>query len=133
MERPPIILRAQALDVLDQLHDDVRRRRKTREQPKTYERIELWERQARRRFGPNKLAWRWRCHQCGTVFSAADYVQAGAPLEQVGVACLGRWEPRVLGPDGQRCVFNGKTPTPANPITVHTVSGHQVRMLAFAD
>lgn len=123
---PPIVLRAKGLDVLHQLHDEARKRRKTQDQPATYENMELWEREARRRFGPNKLGWKWRCHHCGTVFSAADYLVAQAPPAQVGYACLGVWEPRVA------CTFNGQHPLPANPITVHM--GHvTARMLAFAD
>lgn len=126
MTLPPIILRAQALDVLEQLHDEARRRRKTREQPQTYETMELWEREARRRFGANKLGWQWRCHHCESVFSAADYLVAGAPMSQVGHACLGRWEPRI------NCTYNGKLPLPANPVTVR-IGGQSVRMLAFND
>lgn len=123
---PPIILQARGLDVLEHLHDEVRRRRKLREQPKTYDSVELWEREARRRFGADKRAWAWRCHHCGTAFSAADYLLAGAPQDQIGYACIGRWEPRV------RCTFNGATPVPANPITVR-IGDQTARMLAFHD
>lgn len=126
MSGKPVILRPKALDVLNSLHDQVRERRKLREQPKTYASLHAWERAARRRFGHEKLGWKWRCHHCGTVFSAADYLVAGAPQDKIGFACLGAFEPRVP------CNYDGSKPLPVGPIKVH-VGDVTTRMLAFAD
>ena len=124
---PPIYLRHQRLDVLDEFHNLVRHEKKLREQPKTYERHELWEREARRRFGPDKRLWRWLCHRCKRTMSAMDYVGVGAPQSQIGFDCVTAFLADDLG-----CGYRGANHQPGNPITVH-VAGQKARMLAFAD
>ena len=123
---PPIYLHPEPLHILNDFHDIIRRRWKTRDQPNTFESLALWEREARRRFGPNKLLWRWRCHHCNTSMSASDYLACGAPQSQIGFACIGRFTPFA------GCNHDGKNSVPANPVTVH-FGGNRVRMLAFAE
>jgi hypothetical protein len=126
MSGPSIILRPSPLDILDDFHNTIRKRRKLREQPKTYDCLELWECEARRRFGAEKRLWRWLCHHCKRTFSTMDYVWAGAPQSAIGVACIGAFEPLV------ECSYDGTKLQPGNPITVHFM-GQRARMLAFAD
>lgn len=52
---------------------------------------EEWIAEATRRFGPDPLHWKFRCPVCGFVASSADWKAAGAPVEAVGVSCVGRW------------------------------------------
>lgn len=52
-----------------------------------------WEAEGVRRFGPNKMKWKFVCPACGFIASAEDYKNAGAPSMVVGFSCIGRWLP----------------------------------------
>lgn len=124
----PIVVKAKPLDVLAELHNDARRRRKVREaQPRDYYGMPDWEREARRRFGPERARWRFRCHHCGTVYDAAAALVRGMPVDQVGFACIGTVEASVA------CNYDGTKPYPINPVTVRLPGGLTARMLMFAE
>lgn len=131
MKPDPIVVRPSpligAFGALNDFHNRVRLRRKLMETANEYDGIPGWEREARRRFGPNKLGWKWTCHHCLTTFSVADYILSGAPQDKIGFACLGIFEPSV------HCSYNGILPLPGNPVTVLMAGGVKMRMLAFAE
>ena len=49
--------------------------------------------EAERRFGPDRMAWRFVCPSCRHSQSVADYKAAGAPESAVAFSCVGRWLP----------------------------------------
>lgn len=56
-----------------------------------------WEAEGERRFGDNKLEWKFKCPACGHVISVKDYKDAGAPNGAIAFSCIGRYldaEPR---------------------------------------
>lgn len=50
-----------------------------------------WEAEGERRFGKNKMDWKFVCPVCGHVASVRDYQAAGAPEGAVGFSCVGRY------------------------------------------
>lgn len=63
--------------------------------------IEEWHAEGKRRFGVNRLQWRFVCPRCGLVQTAQDFLDADMEIDQVdrliAFSCLGR----VL--DGKGC------------------------------
>lgn len=127
---PPIVLQPQALDVLHSFRNEVGNLRE-RERFPFYDSIAEWERDAKRRFGADKLRWRWECPECGWVASALDYLSAGAPQHQVGFACVGRFAPASQRPTGP-CNYSGADANSTNPVTVRLPGRVEIRMLRFA-
>ena len=71
--------------------------------------LQEWEAEGTRRFGPDKMDWRFVCPCCGFVASARDYHVAGAPDTAVAFSCVGRWWAH------RREAFErGKSPGPCN-------------------
>lgn len=60
-----------------------------------------------KRFGEDRMKWRFVCPACGHVQTAEDYKAAGAPPNAVAYSCVGRWI------EGSRDAF-GKGPGPCN-------------------
>lgn len=65
-----------------------------------------WEADGLRRFGSDRLTWRFVCPSCGHVASVEDWKKAGAPANAVAFSCVGRWLPS--------CVEMGVRPGPCN-------------------
>lgn len=63
-----------------------------------------------RRFGPDRMTWRFVCPSCGHVQSPQDLKDAGAPETAVAFSCVGRWLPKCQdafdGKDGP-CNYAG--------------------------
>jgi len=53
--------------------------------------LEEYMAEAERRFGPDRLNWRWVCPACHHVASAREYKDAGAPSSAPGLDCIGRY------------------------------------------
>lgn len=47
--------------------------------------------EAKERFGPDHMNWKFVCPACGHIASVADYKAAGAPDSAVAFSCVGRW------------------------------------------
>lgn len=94
-----------------------------------------WVAEARRRFGPDPLNWRFVCPACGHIASACDWRDAGAPEGAVGFSCVGRWLPTARdafakGPGP--CNYAGGGLIGLNPVrVVHDGETHDV--FTFAD
>lgn len=50
-----------------------------------------WEREGRRRFGPDPMKWAFVCPSCGIRISLEDYKAAKAPETALGFNCIGRY------------------------------------------
>lgn len=67
-----------------------------------------WEAEGERRFGPDKMTWRFVCPACGHVAATSDWRDAGAKTNNVAFSCVGRWLPK------QRQAFGERGPGPCN-------------------
>lgn len=50
-----------------------------------------WLADGERRFGADRLQWRFACPSCGHIASVADWRTAGAPEGAVAFSCVGRY------------------------------------------
>lgn len=97
---------------------------------------EEWEAEGARRFGTDRMNWRFVCPLCGYVASVKDWKDAGADEGEVAFSCVGRHR------QGSRSAFfeGGKGPCDyaggglfrLNPVHV-TDDGNVHQVFAFAD
>jgi len=64
--------------------------------------IEEWNAEGERRFGSDKMKWKFVCPVCHHVQTAEDYKAAGAPETAIAFSCVGRWI------EGAKAAFEGK-------------------------
>ena len=83
---------------------------------------EEWEKEAIRRFGEDKLKWKFVCPSCGFEASVQDYLDAGVPSGAVGFSCIGRWlldsTDIVSQKKGKPCNYAGGGFYKLNPVEV---------------
>lgn len=90
-----------------------------------------WQAEGVKRFGEDRMTWRFVCPSCGHVASVQDYKDAGAPSEAVAFSCVGRWLPNPSemcvkpGP----CNYAGGGLFGLNPVEIE---GRESRVFAFA-
>lgn len=91
-----------------------------------------WEAEGERRFGPNRMAWKFVCPVCGYVASMNEWRNVGATEGEVAFSCVGRHYPGAqkffLKTKKGPCDYAGGGLFRLNPISVE---GHSV--FAFAD
>lgn len=95
-----------------------------------------WEAEGERRFGADRLNWKFVCPVCKHVQSVADYKAAGAPVDSAAFSCVGRWmensrrafEERGSGP----CNYAGGGLFRLNPVPVEMPGGKTINVFAFA-
>lgn len=57
-----------------------------------YSSVEVWRAEAERRFGGDRLKWRFRCPMCGHIASVQDFKDAGAKSPNCAYQeCLDRY------------------------------------------
>lgn len=98
-----------------------------------YASIEDWHAEAVRRFGPDKMGWKFKCPVCGHVASVKDYKDAGA-IGAAAFSCIGRYggtkrEAFVRGGEGP-CNYAGGGLFRLNPVQIE---GIDERAFDFAD
>ena len=82
-----------------------------------------WEAEGERRFGDNKLEWKFKCPACGHVISVLDYKKAGAPSGAIAFSCIGRYlkgQPREAFGEKEKgpCNYAGGGLVGLNPVEV---------------
>lgn len=90
---------------------------------KTVYTMEEWIAEAERRFGADRLDWKFVCPSCGHIASAREYLDAGAPAGAIAFSCIGRW---IKGTDAKKtfmhgggpCVYAGGGLFGLNPVTI---------------
>lgn len=91
----------------------------------------------RRRFGDDKMAWRFVCPSCGHVASIKDWLDAGAGEGEVGFSCVGRHKPgarTAFGSKGEGpCNYAGGGLFAINPLTVKFDDGYEQRFFDIAE
>jgi len=100
-----------------------------------------WKAEGQRRFGENKLNWRFVCPSCGHIASVQDWRDAGAPDGAVAFSCLGRYigdgkeaADRAFKHAGGPCNYTGGGLFGLNPVEVDFEDGSEsMRAFAFAE
>lgn len=99
--------------------------------------VQEWEAEGIRRFGEDRLKWRFVCPSCKVVSSVQDWKDAGAPEIAVAFSCVGRWKDGVdentFRGNGQRCHYAGGGLFRLNPVKVVFPGGGIRETFAFAD
>jgi hypothetical protein len=81
-----------------------------------------WNVEGERRFGPDRMKWKFVCPVCGHVAATEDWKAAGATEGAVAFSCVGRWiegskkafEEKGIGP----CTYAGGGLFRLNPVRV---------------
>ncbi len=94
-----------------------------------------WNAEGERRFGKDRLLWRFVCPSCGHVASVDDWRKAAAPEGAVAFSCVGRY----TGATAQMCErpgpcnYAGGGLIGLNPVTVADMDGKEHDLFAFAE
>lgn len=101
--------------------------------------LDEWNAEGERRFGPDKMKWRFVCPSCGHVASVEDWKNAGAPEGAVAFSCIGRY----TGAGGENfgklnggpCNYAGGGLFKLNPVQVDggEEPGSEYKIFDFAD
>jgi len=95
-----------------------------------------WIAEGERRFGPDRMKWKFVCPVCGYVQTPDDYIDSGAKDSGIiAFSCVGRL--RGIGDElkdkGGPCNYAGGGLFRLNPWKVIDVQGNEHEMFAFAD
>lgn len=101
--------------------------------------------EGQRRFGPDKMKWKFICPICKVLISVQDYKDAGAGEGDIGVSCIGRYGGRavrealdIFGQTGKAigpgpCNYSGYGLFHLNPVHISDHEGVQFFEFASAD
>lgn len=111
------------------------------EQPKEYLTPDDWRAEAERRFGANRMLWKFVCPSCHHVASVQQWKDAGATEGEVAFSCIGRHtetpakaEAAAFKRAGGPCNYTGGGLFKYNPIKVSLGSDTPaLHVFAFAD
>ena len=95
-----------------------------------------WCKEGEKRYGSDRMKWRFRCPSCDSEISVQDYKDAGAPEDHVGMSCVGRSTGSMItiGTKGKGpCNYAGFGLMQLNPVTVLCGGGVKVKAFDFAD
>lgn len=98
--------------------------------------LQEWEDEGTRLFGPDKMAWRFKCPCCGHVATPADWEKAGAKENAVAFSCVGRWQGakrEAFGEGEGPCNYAGGGLFRLNPVIVTAPDGKTQSVFAFAE
>ncbi len=85
-----------------------------------------WEKEGTKRYGKDKMKWKFRCPSCGKIQSTEDYKNAEAPEDAVAYSCVGRWNGStgvMCKGDELGCNYAGGGLIQLNPIKVKLSNG----------
>lgn len=99
-----------------------------------------WLDEARERFGPEAMNWRFVCPSCGHVAAVKDWRAVGAPEGAIAFSCVGRWMegpvmeigPVAGGPKKGPCNYAGGGLFRMNPVHVTHSNGARHSVFEFA-
>lgn len=97
--------------------------------------VKEWQEEARRRFGPDILKWKFVCPSCGHVASIKDWRDAGAEEGEIAFSCVGRHSKQINDAfTGKRpCNYAGGGLFRFNPVTVVYPNGQVTVIFEFAE
>ncbi len=51
-----------------------------------------WQQEGERRFGPDRMKWRFVCPSCREAIAVSEWKEAGAPEGAIAFSCIGRYK-----------------------------------------
>ena len=87
---------------------------------------EEWEAEGKRRFGPDRMKWKFRCPVCKRTTSVQEWKDAGASEGEIGFSCVGRHR------DDVECDYAGGGLFRLNPVAVEH-EGNTFHFFDFAE
>lgn len=104
--------------------------------PATTMTLEEWYAEGERRFGKDRMQWRFTCPSCGHDACAKDWRDAKAPEGTIAFSCVGRWlkadDKNTFERKGGPCQYSGGGLFRLNPITVIDPEGKEHHVFNFA-
>lgn len=103
-----------------------------------YNSVKEWQDEAKRRFGPDMMDWKFRCPMCGHVASIRDFKKAGAKSPNCAYQeCIGRYTGKGSPKEGDDsgcdwCAY-GLFGIPREHDTVVADDGKEIDVYPFAD
>ena len=85
-----------------------------------------WYAEGEKRFGKDRLKWRFKCPSCGYVASVQDWKDAGASSGEVAFSCIGRAlgnKKEMYDKTGGPCNYAGGGLFRINPVKVEHPTG----------
>lgn len=70
--------------------------------------LEEWEKEAIKRFGIDRMKWKFVCPSCQTVIQVQEWKDAGAGNGAVAYSCIGRYLPEKQEFIGKKKKIKGK-------------------------
>ena len=103
-----------------------------------YNSVKEWQDEAKRRFGPDMMGWKFRCPMCGHVASVRDFKEAGAKSPNCAYQeCIGRYTGKGSPKEGDDsgcdwCAY-GLFGVPREHDPVVADDGKEIDVYPFAD
>lgn len=95
-----------------------------------------WAAEGVKRFGPDKMNWKFKCPVCQVQTTVQEYFDSGAESGHVGFSCIGRFKDTYrdkVNPSSQPCNYAGGGLFKLNPITVVFDDGEEIDYFEFGD
>lgn len=107
----------------------------------TFDSVELWLAEGKRRFGDDFLQWKFVCPVYKHVASIADFKAAGVREADLATKeCIGRYRKERAHPFGggkdkvaQPCDYAGYGLFRLSPVRIKQADGHETHAFAFAE
>lgn len=97
---------------------------------------EEWDAEGERRFGDDRLLWRFICPSCGHEAPVSEWRATKAPDSAIAFSCVGRWskgsDNKTFKRKGGPCQYAGGGLFRLNPITVIEDGGKEHQVFDFA-
>lgn len=95
-----------------------------------------WSSEGARRYGDDRMAWRFVCPSCGHVATPDDWQKAGASEGAIAFSCVGRWSgvnKQAFAREGNGpCNYAGGGLFRINPVLIDR-DGREHSVFDFAD
>jgi len=108
---------------------------KKQEQPKVYNSLRDWRKDAKDLFGEDPSEWKFICPVCGHIATVKDWKDTTAPSGAIAFSCVGRWREDsrdAFGEEGEGpCNYTGGGLFNLNPVTIHSADD-TLRVFDFA-
>jgi len=102
------------------------------DQPQSYPSLAAWKEEGDRRFGPDRLQYRFTCPSCGYVATVKQWVDLGVK-GAIAFSCIGRWtgsNQEMHSKEGGPCNYSGGGLFNLNPIKIVEINSN---VFAYAD
>lgn len=95
-----------------------------------------WEEEAARKFGEDRMQWKFVCPSCDHAATVEDWKNVGAAEGEVAFSCVGRHtgadDKNTFSHNGGPCTYVGGGLICLNPVQVTFPNGKKVSVFEFA-